>query len=272
MRQIRDSGVTVVGIEWGGLKGANLLPHITVINTPKVVEVLAEQEFSALRYVILYDSAIALRSERPDFADAPTRADFFADMTAIKPQVLGAGNLRRNNKPVVYFYISRAYQGNNIAAVFQQVRTILSDANTTDLYVVADELYWTGFNPQRLVDMGASAATSFHGMDPAPDGIVHPYRTSNDYAARPMKAIADSTAEKVYKNGRESILATAARVNIHPGVWPQYSDRGTQDDDGISTNDGATDPNRGVCWNISRPPNRVLTEELKPATGVADWT
>lgn len=63
-------------------------------------------------------------------------------------------------------------------------------------------------------------------------------------------------SKEVYSPRRADILSGGANVNIHPGVWPQYSDAGTSGP---------------LCSEISRDPARVLTEELKPGTGLDDW-
>ena len=120
---------------------------------------------------------------------------------------------------MVYVYITRAMVGGSarIQDAYNRIQTAARNNGFAGLYLVADHLFWGTNDYTLLRNTQAMAATSF--------GPVNPHQgVPEDINARPVRIWADKMAG-LYWNALGP-LASGGMVDLTPGVFVQYDDRG----------------------------------------------
>lgn len=117
--------------------------------------------------------------------------------------------LRVDGKPVVYLYLSRAFNGDASRAL-GTARAVAS-ARGFDLYLVGDEVYWGDPDPERLKRFEAVTSYNMHGPV--------------QYAGLEDWTPFLKDCETVYQCWQRA--AAAVGVKFIPGVMPGFDSRGT---------------------------------------------
>jgi hypothetical protein len=231
MAWLAQYGVDVVAVEWNGE-----VFDLNNFQDTVLPEIVAHNR----SYVVLYDLLIRFRGVGRDFGNSIVRERFVDDMVAFATDsryFAHPNYLKLNNKPAVYLYISRDISSTNqedegpcqgpscIQLAFDQARGAAQGAGFSDLYIVADHLWWVP-DYSTLPLMGAQAATSFAPLVQA----NHPGCPScpdvpQGQAGRPVRQWADHIAG-LYTNAKPW-LSVGGLVDVTPGVFVQFDNYGT---------------------------------------------
>jgi len=213
--------VGVVALEWSGADVDNLNDVII----PSIRD-------HGLQYMFLYD--VALRLPTLDLADSrnvSTLADDFTRFAQSAQQYFHDGQyLKFGNRPVVYVYITRALsttnrQGTNdyLKAAFDAARQAVTAGGYPDMYLVADQLYWSNNDYNAINRMGANAVAFAPVSNFADDMAYAGGLVSEQLSDRPVKKWADKMATYLYGPALENLPKTRP-VDLMPGVFVQYND------------------------------------------------
>jgi hypothetical protein len=237
-------GINVVAVSWTGVgtpEEGNFLNHV-----------LPAIEARSLKFVVLYEFGIRFNDIGLSFNNPTVHNRFVADF-----QRFAASNrffqhpkyLRFRDKPVIYFYGSRAVSENqpyneetlgNIQQAFEQ-----ADQVAGGVYLVADHLFWGDTNYQnqsfeKLRRMSPSAVSSFGPVDP---DRVPPVEEGNTI----IKAWADAMAAQLYQ-GSLGRLRNLGRIDLTPGVFVQYDDYSVSS---TNTQCGVLPPRDGQAYHLT---------------------
>jgi hypothetical protein len=219
---IAQHGIDIVAAAWTGqpYEEGNLLTHVIPALAPR-----------GLHYVLLYDFKIAYGDIGLDFDRPPVRTRFIQNITrfATDPAFFhNSSYLKLDNQPVIYLYVTRepdlkgtvkpeCGNKNCIEFAFDQARAAVQAAGFPDLYIVADHIWWTDPDYDKLQLMGAKAATA---LVPVPDNRGIPQTT----AQRPVRLWADDMSG-LYSDTRTD-LARRGTIDLMPGVFVQFNNTG----------------------------------------------
>lgn len=218
MDQLARHGVDVVAVEWYGF-GSDVDTNFA----SRILPALATRR--KLRFALLYDTNIRLAEGQSaiNFDDQSIRSSFVSDFGRLAATYFkNPRQLRFNDRPVVYVYVTRAIVGSeaNVRSAFDAIQQSARDNGFPGLYLVADHLWWHPDYPT-LGLMTPRAASAFAPVDRfqgVPTGGGPP---------SPVRAWADRMANQLYGPSLEP-LADLGLVDLTPGIFVQYDDSGLE--------------------------------------------
>jgi hypothetical protein len=222
LQQMEASGVNVVAVEYSGRD---------YVRDNFFNAVLPELEARNLQFAVLFDTSIVLGTNNIDLNTNPGYATeiltHFQTFASDARYFHHAKYLKIDNKPVVYFYISRAIVGTEaqIRSLFDEIHRYARDAGFAGVYLVADHLYGQGNVDDKVRYMGASAVSGFHpiGSLPKPTGTVEVPGRVHDWIGLLRPA---------YTEAKTRLRTMQLPADVTPGIFPQYDDRGRSACDG----------------------------------------
>lgn len=220
MNEMKRNGIDVVAVEW--TDSATLQTNVHDTTIPAI------GSSNMPHFVMLYD--LYLRFQRdPNFNDPYVRNVITSDFQTFATdsryfrhsKYLKLGN----NRPVVYFYVTRAIQGSeaNIRSTFDSLQSIARANGFGGIYVVADHLYWGSINYDLLRQIGAHATTAFAPVD-RNQGVPMDLPQDNP-GTRPMRTWADKLVD-LYGRAKSRLESYTQGIDMQPGIFVQYDDQG----------------------------------------------
>lgn len=207
LRLSRESGIRTWIASWwgqGSWEDHTLLDH--------VLPVLESQDTSdPLTLCLLIETAGLFRMD-PDKGiefDHDAAGTLAGQFRHIADRYFGSNIYRRiDDRPVVYFYLSRTFSGDYVGAL-ARARAV-AEAKGFKVYLVGDEVYWGDPDPERIACFDAITSYNMHGPTP--------YAGSTDWTGFV------SDCGEVYAKYRE--VAAGLKVHFIPGILPGFDTRG----------------------------------------------
>lgn len=160
-------------------------------------------------FCLCYESAGLLKFQNDQIVfDDEDIAKLRSDFDYIATTYFSNPNYYRiNNRPVVYFYLTRVFSG-EYAQALQLLRQDMI-ARGYDIYIVGDEVYWDTPNQTRIAAFDAITAYNMHG----------PWQ----YAGYPANTNFIDDVSAIYS--QYSNVANSLGVDFIPNTMPGYNDR-----------------------------------------------
>ncbi|CAB9499620.1 Glycoprotein endo-alpha-1,2-mannosidase-like protein [Seminavis robusta] len=207
-----EYGISQFICSWWGPQNANdyVLLH-NLLRSPKLGRnfkiALLYESLGLLDIFKAEDGSLHFDEQGKAYRTLLSHVEYMAQQYFSHPNYLKV----HGGKPVVYFYVTRIFQGAYRQA-FAKLRLTIQQDYGVDLYLVGDEVFWEGPDPSRITVWDAVTAYNMHG----------PPR----YAGYPAVTNLFQDIENMYT--QYQVVANAHNVTLLPGISPAFNDRGVR--------------------------------------------